>query len=131
MDKLVFSHHAAEQLIAHVDFSKSPLIPAIAVQHDSGGILMQAWMNDEALRETLSTGRVCYYSRSKAALWRKGESSGHVQYLHGVRLDCDNDCILLLVHQLGAACHTFRRNCFFQQATDEGIWEIISEPIVS
>lgn len=129
MERTIFSIQAADRLIAMVDFAKAPLIPAIAVQHDTQEMLMQAWMNEEALRETLTTGQVCYYSRSKGALWRKGESSGHVQYLREIRLDCDNDCLLLLVHQLGAACHTYRRNCFFQQATQEGTWEIISYPI--
>lgn len=129
MEPVCFSQHVVSQLVAKVDFAKASLLPAIAVQHDTNEVLMQAWMNEEALRETLTTGQVCYYSRSKEALWRKGQSSGHVQYLRGVRLDCDNDALLLLVHQIGAACHTFRHNCFFQQATTEGTWEIIAHPI--
>jgi phosphoribosyl-AMP cyclohydrolase len=130
MNKLIFSTNAAKQLINSVDFAKAELIPAIAIDFVSNEVLMQAWINKEALFETLTTGQVCYYSRSKNALWRKGETSGHVQHLHSVRLDCDNDCIMFLVEQLGAACHTFRRNCFFQQATKEGDWQIISNPIL-
>jgi phosphoribosyl-AMP cyclohydrolase len=130
MNKLIFSTNAANQLIASVDFAKAELIPAIAVDVATNEVLMQAWINKEALFETLTTGQVCYFSRSKNALWRKGETSGHVQHLQAVRLDCDNDCIMFLVEQLGAACHTFRRNCFFQQATMEGKWQIISNPIL-
>jgi phosphoribosyl-AMP cyclohydrolase len=131
MKTLCFSEHAAIKLLSKVDFAKSPLLPAIAMQYDTGEVLMQAWVNQEALHETLTTGRVCYYSRSKQTLWRKGESSGHVQYLQAIRLDCDNDCLLLLVQQEGAACHTYRRNCFFQEATMDGTWKIIADPITS
>ena len=130
MNKLIFSTNAAIQLIASVDFAKAELIPAIAMDFANNEVLMQAWINKEALFETLTTGQVCYFSRSKNALWRKGETSGHVQHLQAVRLDCDNDCIMFLVEQLGAACHTCRRNCFFQQATKEGQWQIISNPIL-
>lgn len=89
------------------------LIPAIAQQHDSGEVLMMAWMNREALDETLRTGRVCYWSRSRGKLWRKGESSGQVQRLREMRFDCDGDTILLRVDQTGPACHTGRRDCFY------------------
>ena len=106
------------------------LIPAIAQQHDSGEILMMAWMNKESIDETLKTGRVCYWSRSRQSLWRKGETSGNSQELKNLRLDCDGDTILLLVDQEGAACHTGRRNCFFYEATDKGV-DVISEPIMS
>jgi phosphoribosyl-AMP cyclohydrolase len=94
-------------------FDQDGLIPAIAQQHDSGEVLMLAWMNREALDETLRTGRVCYWSRSRRSLWRKGETSGQTQALVELRVDCDSDCLLLLVDQLGAACHTGRRTCFF------------------
>jgi phosphoribosyl-AMP cyclohydrolase len=91
------------------------LLPAIAQQHDSGEVLMLAWMNRKALEETLRTGRVCYWSRSRQAYWRKGEQSGQVQHLKGVHLDCDGDSILLSVDQLGPACHTGRRSCFYHR----------------
>ena len=92
------------------------LVPAIAQQHDSGEVLMMAWMNREAVAETLATGRVCYFSRSRKALWRKGESSGQVQTLVELRVDCDGDTLLLAVDQTGVACHTGRRSCFFRAA---------------
>lgn len=96
-------------------FDAEGLIPAIAQQHDSGEVLMLAWMNREAIEETLATGRVCYWSRSRRKLWRKGESSGQVQRLVEMRLDCDGDALLLKVDQTGVACHTGRRSCFFRR----------------
>lgn len=100
-------------LLQQIAFDANGLVPAIAQQHDSGEVLMMAWMNAEAVRETLETGRVCYWSRSRGTLWRKGETSGQVQRLVEMRIDCDNDCLLLLVDQTGVACHTGRRSCFF------------------
>ena len=97
-------------------FDASGLIPAIAQQHDTGEVLMMAWMNRAAVDETLRTGRVCYYSRSRKSLWRKGETSGQHQRLIDMRIDCDADTLLLLVDQTGAACHTGRRSCFFRAA---------------
>src|ERR1043165_3119447 len=94
-----------------IKFNADGLVPAIAQQHDTGEVLMMAWMNAEALEETLRTGNVCYWSRSRGKLWRKGETSGHTQVLKDFRWDCDSDTILLLVDQVGAACHTHRRNC--------------------
>jgi phosphoribosyl-AMP cyclohydrolase len=91
------------------------LIPAIAQQHDSGEVLMLAWMNREALAETIATGRVCYWSRSRRRLWRKGEISGQTQRLVELRADCDGDALLLRVDQTGVACHTGRRRCFFNR----------------
>lgn len=91
------------------------LLPAIAQQFDSGEVLMLAWMNRTALDETLATGRVCYWSRSRGKLWRKGESSGQVQQLKEARLDCDGDTLLLRVDQTGPACHTGRRDCFYNR----------------
>ncbi len=105
------------------------LIPAIAQQFDSGEVLMMAWMNREALEETLRTGRVCYYSRSRGRLWRKGESSGQVQRLESLRIDCDGDTLLLRVDQTGPACHTGRRNCFFYRVDDDRAI-IDSEPLI-
>ncbi|MGH6891874.1 MAG: phosphoribosyl-AMP cyclohydrolase [Dongiaceae bacterium] len=96
-----------------IAFDANGLVPAIAQQHDSGEVLMMAWMNRAAIEETLRTGRVCYCSRSRGRLWRKGETSGQVQKLVELRIDCDNDCLLVLVDQTGVACHTGRRSCFF------------------
>ena len=110
-------------------FNEDGLIPAIAQQHDTGEVLMLAWMNREALAETLRTGRVCYYSRSRRALWRKGERSGQVQVLQELRLDCDGDTILLLVDQTGVACHTGRRSCFFRAMRDGAMAEVAKPEI--
>jgi phosphoribosyl-AMP cyclohydrolase len=96
-------------------FNEQGLLPAVAQQHDTGEVLMLAWMNRESLAETLETGRVCYWSRSRQALWRKGETSGHTQRLVEARLDCDGDTLLLLVDQTGPACHTGAQNCFFRR----------------
>jgi phosphoribosyl-AMP cyclohydrolase len=90
-------------------FDATGLVAAIAQQHDTGEVLMLAWMNRDAVAETLATGRVCYFSRSRGRLWRKGESSGQVQNLVEMRVDCDGDALLLLVDQAGVACHTGRR----------------------
>ncbi len=94
-------------------------MPAIAQQFDSGEVLMMAWMNREALDETLASGRVCYWSRSRRSLWRKGESSGQVQVLRELRFDCDGDTILLRVDQTGPACHTGRRDCFYNRVEED------------
>lgn len=107
------SRHNLSEVLAAVPFNADGLIPAIAQQHDSGEVLMMAWMNREALEETLSTSRVCYYSRSRGKLWRKGESSGQQQHLKGAALDCDGDTLLLQVDQTGPACHTGRKSCFY------------------
>ena len=104
-------------------FNADGLIPAIAQQHDSGEVLMLAWMNAASIRETLAGGRVVYWSRSRGAFWRKGDTSGHIQQLVEMRFDCDRDCLLLLVDQTGNACHTNRRSCFFtavEGAADAG-----------
>ena len=94
-------------------FGSDGLLPAVAQQYDIGEVLMLAWMNRAALTETLRTGQVCYWSRSRACLWRKGETSGHIQALKELRLDCDGDALLLLVEQTGPACHTGRVSCFY------------------
>ena len=101
-------------VIAEIAFDRDGLVPAIAQQHDTGEVLMVAWMNRAALEETLRTGDVCYWSRSRMRLWRKGETSGQTQRLVEFRLDCDGDSVLLLVEQTGVACHTGRRTCFFR-----------------
>lgn len=120
---------AVEQALAAIKFDADGLVAAIAQQHDTGEVLMVAWMNRDAVRVTLEEGRVCYWSRSRGKLWRKGETSGQTQHLRDFRLDCDGDTILVLVHQDGVACHTGRRNCFFRAWRGEG-WEVISEPQV-
>jgi len=98
------------------DFSKTELIPTIAQDAESGDVLMMAWMNEEAFHETLKTGRVVYFSRSRQKLWRKGEESGNVQELKGLYFDCDADTLLAKVNQIGgAACHTGYRSCFFRR----------------
>ena len=102
----------AARFLARLRFDARGLVAAVAQQHDTGEVLMLAWMNREAVTETLRTGRVTYFSRSRAALWRKGESSGQVQHLRELRLDCDGDAVLALVDQVGVACHTGRRSCF-------------------
>ncbi|UWQ20290.1 phosphoribosyl-AMP cyclohydrolase [Jannaschia sp. W003] len=102
------------------------LIPAIAQDHETGEVLMMAWMNADAVAETLATGRVCYWSRSRQAPWRKGETSGHVQRLVEMRVDCDRDCLLLRVDQRGPACHTNRRSCFYVAVRDGGEREIMA-----
>lgn len=102
------------------DFEKMPLIPVIAQDTASGDVLMLAYMNAEAYEETLKTGHVCYFSRSRQKLWRKGEESGNVQKLHGLYFDCDADTILVKVDQIGgAACHTGFRSCFYRQVNPE------------
>ncbi len=110
-----------EDMLAAVKFNDQGLIPAIAQQFDSNEVLMMAWMNLDALKETLSTGRVCYWSRSRGGLWRKGESSGQVQMLKSLVLDCDGDTILMQVDQTGPACHTGRRSCFFYKVNNEDV----------
>ena len=115
-----------EELLREIRFDKNGLVLAVAQQHDSGEVLMVAWMNADSIRETLESGQVCYWSRSRATLWRKGETSGQTQALKEFRLDCDGDSILLLVDQTGVACHTGRRNCFFRAVRD-GTLETIAE----
>jgi len=118
-----------DEVLATISFDDNGLVPAIAQQHDSGEILMMAWMNADAIRETLDTGRVCYWSRSRKALWRKGESSGQVQALRELRVDCDGDTLLLHVDQAGVACHTGRRTCFFRAVRDGSVI-MIAEQLV-
>lgn len=99
-------------------FTADGLIPAIAQDVENGDVLMMAWMNAEALRKTLETRRVTYWSRSRQSFWVKGETSGHTQELVSMALDCDKDCLLMQVRQTGAACHTGRRSCFYTDVTD-------------
>lgn len=107
-------------------YNDQGLIPAIAQDESTGEILMLAWMNAEAVARTLSTRRVTYWSRSRQAYWVKGETSGHVQELIDFRVDCDQDCLLLLIRQSGPACHTNRRSCFYTAVRDGEEIEILS-----
>jgi phosphoribosyl-AMP cyclohydrolase len=117
-----------DSVVKRIAFNDAGLVPAIAQRHDGGEVLMLGWMNRQAVRETLATGRVCYWSRSRRTLWRKGETSGHIQRLVEMRLDCDADTILLLVEQTGPACHTNRANCFHLAVREDGV-RIIGEPL--
>jgi len=112
-----------------LSYNDDGLIPAVAQQHDTNEILMMAWMNKASIEETLETGRVCYWSRSRQSFWRKGESSGQVQMLKEFRVDCDADTLLLMVDQTGAACHTGRRTCFYQVEKD-GELHTDSDPLI-
>jgi len=115
--------------LAELRWNADGLLPAIAQDHESGQVLMLAWMNAEALRCTLEEGRAVYWSRSRQALWRKGESSGNVQVLQELRLDCDGDTLLLSVEQRGGiACHTGRAHCFYRRFRD-GDWQV-TEPVI-
>ncbi len=118
---------AAEVLDA-LAFDRDGLVAAVAQQHDTGEVLMLAWMNRAAVIETLASGRACYWSRSRKSLWRKGETSGHAQRVVELRVDCDGDAVLLLVDQTGAACHTGQRSCFFRAARG-GRLVTIAEPV--
>jgi len=120
---------AIELALAEIRFDADGLVPAVAQQHDTGEVLMLAWMNRHAVRASLSEGRACYWSRSRQRLWRKGETSGQVQWLRELRLDCDGDAILLLVDQRGVACHTGRRSCFFRGWRD-GAWTMLAMPVI-
>ncbi|GAN81708.1 phosphoribosyl-AMP cyclohydrolase [Acidocella aminolytica] len=117
------------KILSALKFDSNGLVAAIAQQHDTGEVLMLAWMNQEAVEETLRTGQVCYYSRSRGKLWRKGETSGQVQKLVEMRLDCDGDALLLLVNQHGVACHTGRRSCFYTAIRDGDLIKIAA-PII-
>ena len=101
-------------------FGADGLIAAVAQDVETGVVLMLAWMNDDALRATLETGRATYWSRSRGTLWVKGETSGHVQHVEEVRVDCDQDAVLLRVRQTGSACHTGRGSCFYRRVHDDG-----------
>jgi len=115
-----------------IKWNEQGLVPAIAQDWQTGEVLMLAWMNREALALTASEGRAVYWSRSRQALWRKGEESGHVQKLQELRIDCDADTVLLKVEQIGGiACHTGRRSCFYRRLDGAGNWETTAEVIRS
>ena len=111
-------------------WDKDGLIPAIAQDADTGDVLMFAWINRDALARTAETGEAVYFSRSRGKLWHKGEESGHTQKVREIRIDCDNDVVLLKIEQVGGiACHTGRRSCFFQKYFADGRWEAV-EPVL-
>lgn len=115
--------------IGQVNWNREGLVPVVAQDQESGRVLTLAWMNREALLCTVTEGRAVYWSRSRGRLWRKGEESGHVQWVKSVRLDCDRDTVLLTVRQEGGvACHTGRASCFFMEFRD-GAWHEI-EPVI-
>jgi phosphoribosyl-AMP cyclohydrolase len=116
-------------MLAEVKFDPAGLVTAVAQSADTGEVLMVAWMNREALSRTIDSGDAWYYSRSRKSLWRKGESSGQTQAVADVRIDCDGDTILLLVHQHGVACHTGRHNCFFRAPRDGKLVEIAAPEV--
>jgi phosphoribosyl-AMP cyclohydrolase len=116
------------EVLSELPWNADGLLPAIAQQFDSGEVLMLAWMNHASLAETLDSGRVCYWSRSRQKLWRKGESSGQVQSLKELRFDCDGDTILLKVDQTGPACHTGRRDCFYNRVAGDRL--VVDKPVL-
>jgi phosphoribosyl-AMP cyclohydrolase len=120
----------AALILDGIKFDRAGLVAAVVQQHDTNEVLMLAWMNRDAVVETLATGRACYWSRSRGALWPKGETSGQTQRLVDLRVDCDGDALLLLVDQHGVACHTGRRSCFYLAARDGELVEIAA-PLVS
>jgi phosphoribosyl-AMP cyclohydrolase len=118
-----------DTLLNDIKWNEQGLIPAIAQDWQSGEVLMLAWMNHDALRLTIEEGRAIYWSRSRQALWRKGEESGHVQTLKELRIDCDADTVLMKVEQVGGiACHTGRRACFYR-VLEDGSWRVTDEPL--
>jgi phosphoribosyl-AMP cyclohydrolase len=119
---------ALQDVIDQIPWNTDGLIPAIAQQYDTCEVLMLAWMNAEAMQETLSKGRVCYWSRSRRQLWRKGEESGQIQVLKEARFDCDGDTLLLQVDQTGPACHTGRRGCFYNLVQGERL--VVDKPVL-
>jgi len=119
----------SEAWLDAVAWNAEGLVPAIAQDDHSGRILMVAWMNRQALAETARTGNAVYFSRSRGKLWRKGEESGHTQRVREIRLDCDNDVVLLQIEQVGGiACHTGRPSCFYQRLED-GAWITVEQPL--
>ena len=120
---------AWETVLAELPFNSDGLIPAIAQQYDTGEVLMMAWMNRDTLQETIESKQVCYWSRSRQQRWRKGESSGQTQQLRELLLDCDGDTLLLKVDQVGAACHSGRRSCFYNAVRGDFV-EVLDNPLV-
>ena len=119
MSEIKYITKASENFnLSNVNFNKDGLLPVISQYLHTGKVLMMAWMNKDALRKTIETNDMYYYSRSRSKLWRKGETSGHFQKLYELRLDCDNDTLLALIEQSGFACHTGAESCFFKNFND-------------
>ena len=119
-----FSEETINKILKTLKFTKDGLISVVSQQYDTGEILMVAWMNHDAIKQTLRTGDVVYWSRSRQSLWRKGEISGQTQTLFDFRWDCDSDCLLILINQKGVACHTGRRSCFYNAVRNKKLTEI-------
>jgi phosphoribosyl-AMP cyclohydrolase len=118
-----------EDILSEINWNQQGLVPAIAQDHDTGEVLMLAWMNREAFDCSVEEGRAVYWSRSRQKLWRKGEESGNVQLLRELRLDCDSDTLLLKVEQVGGvACHTGRRHCFFRRL-ENSVWSVTDDVV--
>lgn len=117
-----------EDILQDIKFDAQGLVPAIVQDSKTNEVLMFAWMNRESIQRTLQDGYACYWSRSRKSLWLKGETSGHKQKVHSVRLDCDGDCLLLTVEQIGGACHAGYRSCFYREAGNER-WRISGEKV--
>jgi phosphoribosyl-AMP cyclohydrolase len=132
MQDVTMNARGGEAWLEAIRWDRDGLVPVIAQEAGSGDVLMFAWMNRQALSETVRRGQAVYWSRSRARLWHKGEESGHFQQVHAIRMDCDNDVLLLSVTQLGhapgVACHTGRHSCFFQRLQD-GQWQSV-EPVL-
>ncbi len=111
-----------------LQFNEQGLIPAVVCDHETNEVLMVAWMNEEAVRHTVETGNATYWSRSRQELWIKGGTSGNFQKVHWIRVDCDEDVLMLGVEQVGGACHLGYRSCFFRELHD-GEWEVIAEKV--
>jgi phosphoribosyl-AMP cyclohydrolase len=127
----VHSHYALDAFLDELAYDADGLIPAIAQQYDTKEVLMMAWMNRASIAESLQTGRVCYWSRSRQNYWRKGEQSGQMQILKSLSADCDGDALLLMVDQTGPACHTGRRSCFYHLAQPQNPQvEIATAPLI-
>ena len=110
-------------MLPNLKFNSDGLIPAIIQDHENGDVLMMAWMNEESLRRTIESGNCTYWSRSRQSFWLKGETSGHFQHVKRISVDCDQDCLLIQVEQVGAACHENYRSCFFRDVTEGGLVE--------
>jgi len=118
-----------DETIAELKYDEAGLIPAIVVDADGGGVLMMAWMNAEAIRRTVETGKAHFWSRSRQKLWMKGESSGHTQDVRAITIDCDADTLMIEAVQHGAACHKGYRSCFYRRLGEDGAWEVIAEKV--
>lgn len=110
-----------DKIIATIKFNDQGLVPAIAQDSQTKQVLMMAWMNAESLKETIQTNQMCYFSRSRNSIWRKGETSGQIQTIKEIMIDCDSDAILALVEQTGVACHTGRKSCFYKTIENDNI----------